>query len=84
MTVTLRALVVAVAAIVNVAVIVPELTTVMDPTVMPVPLTATVVSVAVKLAPVSVTGTLVPRWPLLGATEARVGAAGLTTVSVKL
>ena len=35
-----------------------------------------------KLVPVSVTGTAVPRAPLLGATEVRVGAGRLTTVNV--
>lgn len=81
-TLTLLALIVAVAEIVNVAVIVVEFTTAIVPTVTPVPDTVTVVPIAVKLAPVRVTETLVPRRPLLGAIEASVGAAGLTTVSI--
>ena len=83
-TLTFLALTVAVAEIVNVAVIVVEFTTVIAPTVTPVPDTVTVVPVAVKLAPVSVTGTLVLRCPLLGVTDASVGVAGLATVSAKL
>jgi hypothetical protein len=37
----------------------------------------------VKLVPVSVTATVAPRRPLLGLIEANVGAAGVTTLSVK-
>ncbi len=83
-TVTFRAPLAAVAEIVNVVIIVVEFTTVTLPTVMPVPETATVVPVAAKFVPVNVIGTLAPGWPLLGATVVSVGAAGLTTVSVKL
>src|SRR5271169_5463691 len=75
---------VAVAAIVNVVVIVVEFTTVIVPTVTPVPDTATVVPVAVKFVPVSVTGTAVPRTPVFGATETSVGIGGLTTVNVSV
>jgi hypothetical protein len=83
-TLTVLALAVAVAEIVNVVVTVVELTTVTVPTVTPGPDTATVVPIAPKFVPVKVTGTAVPCWPLLGATEVSVGPAGLTTVSVKL
>jgi hypothetical protein len=82
-TVTFLALSVAVAEIVNVVVIVVAFTTVMVPTVTPVPDTATEVPDAEKLVPVSVTGTAVPRGPVLGVIEASVGAAGLTTASEK-
>jgi hypothetical protein len=83
-TLTVLALAVAVAEIVNVVVTVVELTTVTVPTVTPGPDTATVVPIGPKFVPVKVTGTAAPCWPLLGATEASVGPAGLTTVSVKL
>jgi hypothetical protein len=68
---------------VNVVVRVVEFTTVIAPTVKPAPETLTVVPVVVKLVPVRVTGTDVPRWPLVGLIEASVGAAGLTTVRLK-
>jgi len=74
----------AVPEIVNVAVIVAEFTIVTALTVTPVPLTTTVVPVAAKLLPDKVTGTLMPRSPLLRVTEVSVGVAGLTTLSVKL
>ncbi len=83
-TLTFLELTVALAEIVNVAVIVVEFTTLTEPTVTPVPDTATIVPVKVKFVPVSVTRTLVERRPLLGATEDSVGIAGLVTVSVKL
>jgi len=62
--------------------IVPVGSTVTLPTVTPVPETATVVPVAVKLAPVIVTGTVVFRTPVLGTIVDTVGAAGTTTVNV--
>jgi hypothetical protein len=51
---------------------------------MPPPLTATVVPLAVKLVPVSVTGTLVPCVPEVGLIEVSVGGGGLTTVNPTL
>jgi hypothetical protein len=80
-TLTVLAESVAVPEIVNVVVIVVEFTTVMAPTVTPVPDTAAVVPVAVKLVPVRVTGTAAPRRPVLGATEFSVGT-GVNTVTV--
>lgn len=74
MTLTFLALIVVLVAIVKVAVIVVEFTTVMALTVTPVPDTATLVPVAVKFVPVTVTGTAVPRRPLLGVIETNVGA----------
>lgn len=76
-TLTFRALIVALAAMVKVAVIVVEFTTVRLPTVTPVPDTRTLVPVAAKFAPLSVTGTAVPRVPLLGAMETNVGAGAV-------
>lgn len=73
----------AVSEISNVVAIVVEFTTVVVPTVTPDPETVTVVPVVVKLVPVNVTGTFVPRSPLLGVIEVSVGAAGLTTVRTK-
>ena len=65
---------VAVAEIVNVALTVVALTTVRPLTVTPAP--ETVIAVApVRLVPVRVTGTAVPRRPVLGAIEASVGTA---------
>ena len=49
-------------------------------TVTPVPETFTVVSPTMKLVPVSVTGTAVPRRPVGGVIEANVGVAGIVTV----
>lgn len=80
-TVTLLAPSAAPAVIVNVAVIVVGLTTVTALTVTPPPVAATVVPVVVKLDPVRVTGTAVPRRPVLGAIVVRVGVAGLPTVN---
>src|SRR5258706_14033073 len=76
----------AVAPIVIVAVIVVESTTVtpLKLTLGPAGASVTVVPLAVKLVPVRVTPTAVPRAPELGAIEASVGAAGLTTVKTTL
>lgn len=82
-TVTLWAVVSeAVADMVKVAVRFVGLVTVTPLTVMPPPETATVVSPAMKLVPVSVTATAVPRTPVGGATEVNVGDGGITTVKV--
>ena len=72
--VTLTVLVetVAVPEIVKVAVTVVELTTVMLLTLMPVPDTVTA-DVPVRFVPLSVTGTTVPRCPVFGLIEIRVG-----------
>ena len=78
-TATFLALIVAVAEIVKVAVIVVGFTTVT-----PLPETTTVVPVVVKLVPVNVRGTAVPRKPVFGETESKVGGGGLTTVSAKV
>jgi hypothetical protein len=83
-TLTFLAPIAAEAEIVNVVVRVVEFTKVTLPTVTPLPDTATEVPVAVKLAPVSVTGKAVPVKPPLGATEVSVGAGGAATVSEKL
>jgi hypothetical protein len=80
-TVTFLPEAVAPAEIVNVAVIVVELTTLTPLTETPPPPTLIVAGLD-RLAPVRVTGTVVPRVPELGAMEANVGAAGLTTVNV--
>ena len=74
LTLTFLALIVVLAAMVKVAVIVVEFTTIKVPTVIPVPDTAMLVPVAAKFVPVSVTGTAVPRQPLLGVIETSVGA----------
>src|SRR5262245_16670707 len=55
-----------------------ELFTVRPLTVTSLPLTATDVPPAMKLVPVSVTATVVPRVPEAGATLASVGGGGLT------
>jgi hypothetical protein len=75
-TVTLAAPTAALAAMVNVAVICVALVTLTLLTVTPGLPTATVAP-ETKLEPVKVTGTLVPRVPLVGAMEAKVGAGGL-------
>jgi hypothetical protein len=75
-TVTLAAPRVALAAIVNVAVICVALVTLTLLT--PTPgLVTTTVAPETKLEPVSVTGTLVPCVPLVGAIDVNVGAVGL-------
>src|SRR2546422_92194 len=71
-TVTLLALSVAVDVIVKVAVIVVGLTTVTPLTVTPVPGTVTALT-SLRFVPVRVTETLVPRTPVLGAIEVRLG-----------
>jgi hypothetical protein len=76
-TVTFAAPVAAVAPIVNVAVILVELTTVTPPTAIPGLLTATVAP-ATKTPPIRVTGTLVPWSPLAGLTDTRTGAGKFT------
>ena len=76
-TVTFVAPTVALAAIVNVAVIWVELTTLTLLTVTPALATLTEAP-AMKLAPVRVTGTLAPWAPLFGLTELRVGAEEVT------
>jgi len=68
----------------KVAVTVVELTTVTPLMVMPPPVTSITVPAGVKLVPVRVTDTLVPRAPDVGAIDASVGAGGLTTVNVTL
>jgi hypothetical protein len=70
------------AVMVKVAVIDVELATVTPLMVMPPPETATVVSPTLKLVPVSVTGTAVPRRPVAGLIEANVGVGGIVTVKV--
>ena len=71
--------------ITKVAVICVELTTVIPVTVIPVPeVKLTLVPLVVKLVPVRVTATFVPRAPVFGETEVRVGAGGLLTVNVTL
>lgn len=79
-TVTVLAEMVAVAEIVKFAVTVVELTTVMLLTEMPVPDTFTA-DVPARFVPVKVTGTTVPRWPLLGEIEVSVGAGTFDTNS---
>jgi hypothetical protein len=81
LTVTLWAVVVeAVAEMVKVAVSVVGLATDTPLMVIPPPETATVVSPAIKLVPVSVTETTEPRAPEGGAIEVNVGVGGITTV----
>ena len=80
-TLTFLAVSAAVAEIVNVVVAVVAFVTVTVPTVTPPPEMATVVPAAVKFVPVSVTGTAVPRTPVLGTIDASVGTAGLTIVN---
>jgi hypothetical protein len=65
----------AVAEIVKFAVTEVSLTTVMAPTVMPVPDTL-IADVPVRFVPVRVTATVLPRCPVLGEIEVRVGAGG--------
>src|SRR4029079_14358481 len=72
-TVTLRAVVAAFAAIVNVTVKLVVLDTFGVPTVIPVPLTATVVPPITKFVPVSVTSTAFPATPKFGCTFVNVG-----------
>jgi len=69
--------------IVKVAVAVVGPVTVKALTVTPVPETAREVA-PVRFVPVSVTGTEVPRTPVLGAIEVSVGAGGAVTVNVTL
>ena len=69
----------AVLEMVRVAVKVLELVTLTPLTVTPVPETDTVVSPAMKLVPVSVTGTVVPRTPVGGLTVINVGVGGIVT-----
>src|ERR1022692_4144322 len=76
-TVTFAAPSVALAAMVNVAVICVVLTTVTLPTVIPVLPMATVAP-PTKFAPVSVTGTAAPRTPVAGAMVLSLGGGGLT------
>ena len=85
-TATLRLLpVVVVPLMVKVAVNVVALTYVTPVTVIPPPPVIEIVSPdGVKLAPVSVTVTEVPRVPLFGLIDVSVGAGGLATVNVKL
>src|ERR1700675_1136380 len=78
-TVTVLPVIAAVFAMVNVAVIVVEFTTVTALTVTPVPDTAKV-DPARKLVPARVTGTAVPRTPVLGVIDVSVGAGGAITV----
>jgi hypothetical protein len=73
-----------VAVIVRFAVMLVEEATATEPTVTLPPLIATVVPVVVKLLPVMVTGTVVPRTPVLGVIDDTVGAGGATTVNVRL
>lgn len=81
LTVTLWAAVVeAVAEMVKVALSDVGLATVTVLTVIPPPETATVVSPATKLVPVSVTGTTEPRAPVGGLIEVSVGVGGIVTV----
>jgi hypothetical protein len=61
-----------VAEIANVAVIIAGFNAVTALTVTPVPETATVVPAVVKLLPVSVTGTAVPRTPVFGVAKLNV------------
>src|ERR1039457_4748437 len=68
---------VALAAMVNVAVICVVLTTVTLPTVIPV-LAMVTVAPPTKFAPVSVTGTAAPRTPVAGAMVLSLGGGGLT------
>ena len=86
LTVTVLAPSVAPAVMVNVAESVVELVTVtpltMIPPPPPPPETATVVSPVMKLVPVRVTGTVVPRTPVVGAIEVNVGVGGIVTVKV--
>src|SRR6185369_12258142 len=73
-TVTLRAVAEALAAIVNVTVKLVVLATFGVPTVMPVPLTFTVVAPITKFVPVRVTPTAVPATPVFGCTFVNVGS----------
>jgi hypothetical protein len=79
-TLTLCAVKPAVLVITKFAVICVALTTVTPPAVTPTPLMLIVVPVVVKLVPVRVTATVVPRAPVFGATEVRVGVGGVDTV----
>ena len=79
--VTVRADRVAPVVIVKVAVAVVELATVKALTVTPEPDTVSDVA-PVRLVPVSVTGTAVPRTPEFGAIEVSVGAGGAFTVKI--
>jgi hypothetical protein len=79
-TVTVLALSVAVAVMTRFAVTVVSFTTERPLTETPVPDTVTAEAVS-RLVPVKVTGTVVPRTPVLGAIEVRVGVGGLTTVN---
>jgi hypothetical protein len=83
-TVTFRAVAGAFAAIVKVTVKLVVLVTFGVPTVMPVPLTITVVAPATKLVPVKVTPTAFPATPVFGCTSVNVGgcAGGACTVNV--
>ena len=81
-TVTVRTLSVAPVEMVKVAVSDCGLPTVTALTPTPVPETAIVVPLLVKLVPVKVTCTVVPRTPVGGAIEANVGAGGTLTVKV--
>ena len=81
LTVTLWAAVVeALAEMVKFAVAVVGLVTFTALTVIPKPETATVVSPVMKLLPVSVTATVVPRTPVAGEIEVNVGVGGIVTV----
>jgi hypothetical protein len=82
-TVTFLAETVAAAEMVNVAVMVDGFTAVTPLTVTPAPDTATELPVAVKLVPISVTETAVPRTPPVGAAELSVGAGAVTAMSEK-
>jgi hypothetical protein len=79
-TLTVLAVWAAVAEIVKFAVTVVAFTTVMALTVIPAPDTFTAV-VPVRFVPVKVTETVMPRWPVLGAIEVKVGAATVTANS---
>jgi hypothetical protein len=70
-------------AIVNVAVTVVSFTTVMPLTVTLLPDTVTAV-VPVRWLPLRVTGTLVPRTPVLGVIEVSAGVAGAVTLKFRL
>jgi hypothetical protein len=82
-TVTVLAEAVRVVFIVRFTVIVVEETTVTVPTVTPPPFISTLVPFVVKLEPMIVTGTVVPRTPELGVIDDTVGDGGLFTVNVK-
>jgi hypothetical protein len=81
-TLTLRTLRAAPVEMVKVALICVILITVTPLTATPPPETATVVAPAMKLVPVNVTATAVPRTPVGGAIEVKVGAGGTVTVKV--